>query len=362
MKLRAEDGAGFMDHAFIGAVVEVDKVLFVIWVQARDVDSIAVVLRGNVAAARGQVEGGDVVGAVAVLELDGLGAGGHGEELVAETDAEDGELVVIDDLAKVVSGSAAVGWVAWAVGDEDAVEVLRDVLDGVVKGKDGDGGAAGDEGAHDVFLDTAVDESDVEVAGGGDVEGLLGGDAADEVDCFGVGEGFIFIGIVLVADCDACEGRTLFTKVGDDFTGVDTGDGGNAGTSTPLSQRLYSGPMAVVFGSICYDYTSCLKVRRLEMAEKSEFISGHSWDTIVSNEWLSKDQNLSAIGRIGERFWVTNKRCGKDGFSRYVYISTEALSREDGSVLEEATVSILYRQALAQILSNLDGEGGSSLC
>ena len=48
------------------------------------------VLGRDVAAIGAEVEGGDVVGAVAPLELDGFCARREGEELVPEADAHDG--------------------------------------------------------------------------------------------------------------------------------------------------------------------------------------------------------------------------------------------------------------------------------
>ena len=134
-----------MDHALIARVVQVDKIFLVVWVQSLGVNSIPMVLRRDVAATGSQVKSRDVVGTVAVLELNCAGACSHGEELVAETDTEDGKLVVLDDLLEVVCCSAAVSWVTGAVADEDPVEVLRDILEGVVERQDCDGRASGDE-------------------------------------------------------------------------------------------------------------------------------------------------------------------------------------------------------------------------
>lgn len=53
MELGAEDGAGAVDDAFVGGVVEVDEVLFPVWREGAGVDGISVVLRCDVAAAVG---------------------------------------------------------------------------------------------------------------------------------------------------------------------------------------------------------------------------------------------------------------------------------------------------------------------
>lgn len=77
---------------FVAGVVEVDEVFFPVARERGGIDGVAVVLTRDVATAGCQVEGRDVVGAVAVLELDGFGSGGQSEQLVAETDAHDRDL------------------------------------------------------------------------------------------------------------------------------------------------------------------------------------------------------------------------------------------------------------------------------
>src|SRR5262245_41816396 len=68
---------------------------------------------------RQEVQAGNVVGAVSVLELDGTGADGERQQLVAEADAHDGDRRALHQAGQVVDGLLAVGRVAGAVGDED---------------------------------------------------------------------------------------------------------------------------------------------------------------------------------------------------------------------------------------------------
>lgn len=133
-----------MDDAFIAAVVEVDEIFLPVGGQGGGVDGVAVVLGGDVASTRREVEGGDVVGAVAVFEFDGPGAAGEGEELVAEADAHDWDLGGFHEALEVIDCILAMRWVAGAVGDEDAVEVVGDFVDGVIVGETGDACAAAD--------------------------------------------------------------------------------------------------------------------------------------------------------------------------------------------------------------------------
>lgn len=324
MELRAEDGAGGVDHALIGAVVEVDKVLLEVVRQRGRVDGVPVVLRRDVALARGAVERGDIVRAVAVLELDGAAAGGEGEELVAQADAEDGDLGGLHQAREVVHGVGAVGGIAGAVGDEDPVEVVRDLVDGEVVGEDGDGGAAGDEGAQDVLLDAAVDDGYVHVAvRGGDVEGRLGGDALDEVDLLGVHEGFVLVGVVFLADGDAGEGGAALAEVGDDGAGVDAGDGGDAFTSAPGRERLDGGPMAVLEGVVGDDDSDALDVGGLKVLEESELVALVGRHAVVPNEWLGEDEDLAAVGRVRHGLGVADERRREDGLAGDVGLGSE---------------------------------------
>ncbi len=190
-----------MQHALVAAVVEVHKVLLELAGQGAGVDGVAVVLAGDVALAGGQVEGRDVVSAVAVFELDRRGADSESQKLVAEADAHDGDRRRLHQAAQVVDGLVAVGRVTRAVGDEDTVEVVGNLVDRVVVGEDGDGGAAADQAAQDVLLYAAVDQGNVEGrVGVGNHEGGLGAHTLDQVDGARVDEALILVGIVLVTD------------------------------------------------------------------------------------------------------------------------------------------------------------------
>ena len=37
-----------------------------------------------------------------------------------------------------------------------------------------------------------------------------------------------------------------------------------------------------------------------------KFIGLLSWDAVVANEWVGKDENLGLVGRVCQRFGVTN--------------------------------------------------------
>jgi hypothetical protein len=334
VELGAKDGARVVDDALVGLVVEVREVLSPLTAERSRIDSVSVVLRGDVALARGEVEGGDVVGAVAVLELDRLGSGGEGDELVTHAYTHDGDLRRLEQLAEVVDGRRAVGGVTRAVGDEDTVEVVGDLVDGVVEGEAGDAGASRDQAAKDVLLDTAVDQGDVHVTERrADVEGSLGGHTADEVDSLRVDVGLVLIGIVLLADGNAGQRGTLLTEVCHNLTGVDARDGGDTLTSAPLSQRLDSSPMAVLQSVVLDHNTRRLDVGRLEVSEQAMLIAGRGGDAVVADQRLGEDEDLAAVRGVRHGLGVSNEGGGEDCLAGDVGLSTERLAGEDWAIL-----------------------------
>jgi hypothetical protein len=334
MELSAEDGAGVVNQALVGLVVEVREVLAPLGGERGGIDRVPVVLGCDVAATGAEVESRNIVRAVAVLQLDGLCACGQGDELVAHADAHDGDLGGFEELAQVVDGVGAVGWVAGPVGDEDAVKVVGDLVDGVVVGEAGNAGAAGDEAAEDVLLDAAVDQGDVHVAeGGADVEGGLGGDAADQVDGLRVDEGLVLVRVVLLADGDAGERGPLLAEVGDHLASVDAGDGGDSLAGAPLGERLDGGPVAVLQGVVLDNDTRGLDVGGLEVAEQTVLVTGSGGYTVVTDQRLGEDKDLATVGGVGHGLGISDERGGEDGFTRDVGLGTKGLSGEDGAVL-----------------------------
>lgn len=334
VKLCTEDGARGVNDALVGLVVQVGEVLPPLTRQRGRVDGVSVVLGGDVTLAGGEVERWDVVGTVAVLELDGLGAGSEGNQLVAHTDTHDRDLGGLKQLAEVVDGGRAVSGVTWTVRDEDTVEVVGDLVDGVVEGEASDAGTAGDEAAKDVLLDTAVDQSNVHVTERrADVEGSLGRNTADQVDGLGVDVGLVLVGIILLTHSDAGQRRTLLTEVCHNLTSVHTRDGGNTFASAPLGQRLDGSPVAVPQSIVLDNDTRGLDVRRLKESEQAVLIAGGGWHAVVANEGLGEDKNLSTVGGIRHGFGVADQRGGEDGLARDVGFGAKRLARKDGAIL-----------------------------
>lgn len=347
VELCAENGAGLVDHTFVAGVVQVDKVGLPVRGQGRRIYSVTVVLTGDVAAARAQVQSGDVVSTVTILELDGASTSGQSKQLVAQANTEDGHLRGLHQATKVVGGLLAVSWVTGAVGDEDTVEVVGHLVDGVVEGEHRDAGTTADQTTQNVLLDTTVDDGDVALRiGGAHVERSLGADLADQVDLFRIGESLVLVSVVLLADGDTSEGRTPLTQIGDDSPSIDTGDGRNAFTSTPLAERLDSSPVAVLLSHIGHNHASGLQVGGLEILEKTVLVPLSRRHAVVANQGLSEDQDLTTVGRIGQRLGIPNQRGGEDGFTGDVGASSEGLAVENRTISNRESGTLMSRTLL----------------
>ena len=220
------------------------------------------VLKGLTACTSGQIQSGNVVRSVTVLELNGAGTDSQGQKLVTKADTHDRYVGCLHESCKVIHSLLAMGRVTGSVGDEYAVEAVSDLMDGVLVREDGDSSTSADETSHDVLLDTAINQSNMELCvGWGDHEGGFRANALDEVDLSGVNEAFIFVGIVLVTNGDTGERRTLFSEVGDNFSGVNARDGGNALASAPVAERLDGGPVRILRSDVGDNNASALDVR-----------------------------------------------------------------------------------------------------
>jgi hypothetical protein len=338
VELRAEDGARVVDETLVGLVIQVGEVLPPLAAESGWVNSVSVILRSDVALSGGEVQSRNVMGTVAVLELDGLGSRSESDELVTHTYAHHGDLGSLEQLAEVIHGGGAVSGVTGSVGDENTIEVVGDFVDRVVEGEASNASTSGDETTKNVLLDTTVDQSNVHVAERrADVEGSLGRHTTDQVNGLRVNVGFILVGIVLLTNGDTCEGRTLLTEVCHNLTRVDAGDGGNTLTSAPLSEGLDCGPVAVLQSIVLDNDTGSLDVGRLEVSEQAMLIACRGRDAVVADQGLSEDENLSTIGWVGHRFRVPDERGGEDSFAGDVGFCAERLARENGAILSEVS-------------------------
>lgn len=283
-------------HTFVRAIVQVNEILLEFRRKSWGVNSITVVLTGNVALTGCQIQSGNVVSTVSVLELDGASTGCKSEKLVTETDTHDRDLGSLHETTQVVDGLLAMGWVTRAIRDEYTIEVVGYLVDGEIIWEDRNTGTTTDQASQNVLLDTAIDDSDMHITiVGADVEWSLGTDFLHQVDLLGIDESLVLIGVVFLSNCDSGQRRSNFSQVSDDGTGIDTGDGRNTFTSTPLAQTLHSSPVTVFLGIVCNNNTHALDVWGFEVFEEAVIISSGRGDTVVTDERLGEDKDLSTV-------------------------------------------------------------------
>lgn len=339
MELGRKYGPGLVQHTLVAAVVEVDKVLLEVAGESASVNGITVVLAGNVALSCSQVEGRNVMGSVAILEFDSTSTNGKGQELVAKTDAHDGDGRSLHQTGQVIDSLLAVSWVAGTVGDEDTIVVLGNLVDGVIIREDGNRGTTADQASENILLDTTINKSNVERGTGRlDHEGSLGAHTLDEVDLARIDEALVFVGVVFFANGNSSKRGSLFSEESDNLTSIDARNGRDTLTGAPLAQTLDSSPMAVVESYIRNDNASTLNVGGLKMLEKVVLVSLVGGHSVVANERLGKNQNLATVRRVSHGLRVADQRGGEDSFTRDVGIGTKSRAIEDRAILSKSAI------------------------
>ncbi len=217
------DSSGRKMHTFVRAIIQVDKVLLEFAGQSWGIHGITMVLAGDVALASGQIQSRNVVSTVAILELDGASTSCESKQLVTKTDTHNWDLGGLHEAAQVVHGLLAMSWITGAVGDEDTIKVMGNLMDREIIREDCDACTASNQAPQDILLDTAVDDSDVHVTiERADMKGSLGADPLDQVDLFRINESLILISVVLLSNGDPGQRRTLLAQVCDNRTGINT--------------------------------------------------------------------------------------------------------------------------------------------
>ncbi len=190
-----------------------------------------------------------MVGAVvAIGHLHGLGAGGQGQQLMAEADAEHRD-VGFEHLLNRLDRVVARFGVTRAVGQEDAVRIQRQGFAGWrLRRQHGDAATAGDQHAQDVVLHAIVEGDDVigQLAGrdlgmrvvlqapdtGTPLVTLLHADFLGQVHALQAGEAArqlqrLLFGRVGTSQ-DAAVLRTFLAQDTGQATGINAGDGNGA--------------------------------------------------------------------------------------------------------------------------------------
>lgn len=85
-----------MTHTLVGSIVDVTPCFGPSGRKTGGIDSVPVILGGDVTTSREEVERWNILGTVTVLEFDSLGSRCEREELMSQTDSEDGLVVDVE--------------------------------------------------------------------------------------------------------------------------------------------------------------------------------------------------------------------------------------------------------------------------
>ncbi|MCY1433135.1 hypothetical protein D9M71_491560 [compost metagenome] len=285
-----------------------------------------------------------VVGAVvAVAHLHGPGAGGQGQQLVAEADAEYRNLGlqhVLDSLDGVV---ARLG-IARTVGQEHAVRLQRQHFAGrSLRRHHGHAAAAGHQHAQDVQLDAIVEGNHVvrqvsSVDGrvavgfqlphtGAPLVTFLGGDDLGQVhalqarEATGSGDGRFFADVVTRQNAAVL--GALFTQDSGQATGVDAGDGNDIVGLEVLRQRLGVTPVAGQQRQVTDDQASRPDAVRLGIFRGS---------TGVADVRVGQGNDLLRVGRVCKDFLVAGHSGVEYHLTNGLTVGTDSFTAENTAV------------------------------
>lgn len=238
----------------------------------------------------------------------GVEASSHTDDLVTHADTEDRLVPLLNGSAQVQSGVPALLRVSRAIGKEESIELIPDLVEVVVPGEDGDGSVAADERASDVGLGAKVEEGDLDASRGVELVNFFGGDLVDEVL---LGRVPVLLGGRcreggVLADGKSAEGGSLITQEGGDCSGIDTSDGRDVVTLAPRGEGLDGGVMGVFFSDISNDDGSALDALGLEddsnvLGSEGCLVLGNA---IVADERGGEDKDLASVGWVGHRLSV----------------------------------------------------------
>lgn len=215
-----------------------------------------------------------------------------------------------------------------------AVEMVRDLMDGIVPREAGYARPTGNKTTEDILLDTTIDDSDMCIAvGASNMEGGFSRHLLDEIDLLGIYESLVLIRIILLSNRDSGQRGPLFPQVRDNGPRIHTRDCGDALARTPVTETLNRGPMRVLFCYVGDNNSDGLEMRGLEVSQQAIRVARVRGDAIVPNKRLGEDQDLSAVRRVRKGFRVADEGSGEDSFAGGVGAGTEGFAMEDGAVL-----------------------------
>ena len=267
-----------------------------------------------------------VAAMVAELELGHLRAAGHGDQLAAQRNAEDGQLAAqgtdqLDDLRNILGR-------AGAAGNDYAVGMgVQHLLGGGIPRQDGHVAAAGIEGADDAQLDAAVDGDHVEaVVRGAGIPLLAAADLRDEVVRDGRGRNAgqrLLLRRAGVGDDDAA--AAAVADAAGQRAGVNARDAGDVALLENLGESLGVAEVAGKVVVLADDEAADAQNAGLKV------VIG---DAVVADEGIGHNNHLASVGGVGDDLLIAHHRIVEDDLADALTAVAEAVAVILGATLK----------------------------
>lgn len=138
------------------------------------------------------------------------------------------------------------------------------------------------------------------------------------------------------SNCIATTHNDQFTKDGTELpkllgecSSVNSINGRNAALLKPLRKGFLSRPMRVFPGVLADHKTGNVDFFALKVQGKTVFVQyGFIRNTVVANQGVGQNKNLTPIRRIGQRLRIANHSSVKDHLTRHGFGSTKGMTRD----------------------------------
>ena len=282
MELAREPGVRLVTDALVRAVVHIDKQLAPFAAQCRGIDSIAVILRRDIAAVCSHLAYRLVMRAVPILQLIDRRTTGLCQQLVTHADTTDGLATHGHLLLQNLDSIHTLVGVARTVSQEETVEGHLRIV--IVPRYANHLNATVDETAYDVGLHTAIDEHHLLAGTLVVADDILAADTLHPVD------GTVVLGFnccSITVEDQLAHHHAMLTKHLRQLTGVNARHTGHLLTLQPVGQALLGVPVRVLLAVV-----------------------GHNDSRSVDSVTLHKRRQAILLEREWRHTIVTHKRKG----------------------------------------------------
>ena len=359
MELHAEERPDATADAFVRAVVDVHEPRLPIGRQRVVTHRVAVVLAGDIAAARQQILHGLVHPAVPVGKLVRVATGRQREDLIAQAHAEDRATIAAKQTTHLLDEQHQIFRIAWPVADQYPVCVGGQLRQARVIRRTDDGRAALQQAADDVVLRARIHNEDLQFTCLV-VDRRARRDAAKYLIAHfdGARRSLCLVEAHFRREEPALH-RAPLTQTARERPRVDARYRRHLFRAQPLAKRSRCRMVAVRTAVRLHDKSLNLNATRLEGTVECALLARRR-HAVVADERIGGDEDLALVRGIGQRFDVPGHAGVEHDFAEYRAGFAKRGTFHLRAVLENelhARGLRWHRGGLAWIFSASDGLG-----